>query len=134
MAQGAKPPQHGADQRAGERAVALLQRRELGGRVDELVERAAAAEHAVEHIGGDTARGQPRCIVIAAGTSPRLSRGLHRENNPYSTRSCPGRGTARNGAPPIRDRPRIPSSRNGPGLAAHHFVLRCARERLKLAQ
>ena len=31
------------------------------------------------------------------------------------------------GAPQIRDRPTL-GVRNGPGSAAHHFVLRCARE------
>jgi hypothetical protein len=31
------------------------------------------------------------------------------------------------GAPQIRDRPKL-GVRNDPGSAAHHFVLRCARE------
>jgi hypothetical protein len=40
---------------------------------------------------------------------------------------CPGRGAARSGAPQIRDLRRLGAS-NDPGSAAHHVVLRCARE------
>ena len=40
---------------------------------------------------------------------------------------CPGRGAARSGAPLIRDRRKLGVC-NDPGSAAHHCVLRCARE------
>jgi hypothetical protein len=40
-----------------------------------------------------------------------------------------GCGAARSGAPLIRDR-RILGACKGPGSAAHHFVVRCARETL----
>ena len=54
--------------------------REFGGRVEQFVERPAAAEHAVEHIGGNAACGEARCSVIAAGTRPRLSHAFAQEN------------------------------------------------------
>jgi hypothetical protein len=41
--------------------------------------------------------------------------------------SCPGRGAARSGAPQSRDLRKLGVC-NDPGSAAHHFVLRCARE------
>ena len=65
MAQGAEPAQHGRDQRARERAVAILERGELARRVEQLVERAAAAQHAVEDIGGDAAHGEAGHVVGA---------------------------------------------------------------------
>src|SRR3954466_2640447 len=49
---------------------------------------------------------------------------------PAKTRSCPGRGAARaqqSGAPLIRDHC-DGGVRKGPGSAAHHCVLRCARD------
>jgi hypothetical protein len=39
----------------------------------------------------------------------------------------PGCGAARSSAPLIRDRSRLGTC-DDPGSAAHHFVLRCARE------
>jgi len=39
----------------------------------------------------------------------------------------PGRGAARSGAPQIRDR-LTDRAICSPGSAAHHFVLRCARD------
>jgi hypothetical protein len=50
--------------------------------------------------------------------------------SPSSIRVFPGCGAAqakRSDAPLIRDRPKL-GARNDPGSAAHHFVLRCARE------
>ncbi len=61
VAQGAEPAQDRRGECADERAVAIGQRREPRGGVLELdVERTPAAEHAVEDVGGDPARGEPR--------------------------------------------------------------------------
>ena len=42
--------------------------------------------------------------------------------------TCPGRGAARSGAPQSRDLRKLGIVHNDPGSAAHHCVLRCARE------
>ena len=63
MAQRAEPAQHGRDQAAHQRAVAVGERGEAGMRaraVELLVERPVAAQHAVEDVGGDPARGEAR--------------------------------------------------------------------------
>ncbi len=68
MAQGAEPAQHGSDQRARQRAVALLQRGKLASvRVEQLIERAAAAQHAFDDVGGDAAHGEAGHVVGATG-------------------------------------------------------------------
>ena len=72
VTQRAEPAQHGRDQRTRERAVAVGERRETPvrvGAVELLVERAMAAQHAIENIGRDAAsreagnvgRGRWRC-------------------------------------------------------------------------
>ena len=61
MAQRAEPAQHGRDQRPRQRAVALRQagqRGARGGAVELIVERAAAAQHAVENVGGEAPGGE----------------------------------------------------------------------------
>ena len=61
MAQRAEPAQHGRDERAHQRAVALGERGKPGcasAPSSSLVERAAAAQHAVEDVGGDAAGGE----------------------------------------------------------------------------
>ncbi len=63
MAQRAEPAQHDRDQRAGQRAVAILERGELGRVVEHFVERAAAAQHAVDDVGGDAAHGETGHVV-----------------------------------------------------------------------
>ena len=69
MAQRAEPAQHGRDQRSRQRAVALRQAGERGagsGTVDLIVERAAAAQHGVENVGGEVPGGEARHGVGAA--------------------------------------------------------------------
>ena len=60
MAQRAEPPQHRGDQRAHQRAVAVGQRRQRRMRLvlELLVERPLAAQHRLEDVGGDPARGE----------------------------------------------------------------------------
>lgn len=70
MTQAAEPAQHGRDQRAHEGAVALVQRRELTRRIEKLVQRATAADDAVDDVGGDDARREPARVVIIAGARP----------------------------------------------------------------
>ena len=72
MAQRAEPAQHRRDQGAHQRAVALGKVGKLRMRravLELLVERPAAAQHAVEDIGGDAPRGKagrvkPGALVI----------------------------------------------------------------------
>ena len=55
------PAQHGRDQLAHQRAVAVGERREARmrlGAVELAVERPVAAQHVVEDVGGDAARGE----------------------------------------------------------------------------
>ena len=61
MAQAAQPPQHGGCKSACQRAVAIRQTADTGmgcftGQL--LVERKLAAQHAVQHVSGDAARGK----------------------------------------------------------------------------
>ena len=61
MPQRADAAQHGRDQLAHQRAVAIGERREPGmrfGAVQLGVERTTAAQHVVEDIGGDAAGGE----------------------------------------------------------------------------
>ena len=70
-AQRAEPAQHGRDDAADQRPVALGERGEASPRlgcVELLVERPAAHKHRLEELGGDTARGKPR-----RGTNRRAS-------------------------------------------------------------
>ena len=120
MTQRAEPAQHGGDDGARQRPVALLEQCEFGRGVEQFVERTAAAQHAVDHVGGDAPDGEAGRIVIAAGTRPWFSPSLHRENDP-SSRTFPGCGAARSGAPLIRDRSKLRTC-GGPGSAAHHFA------------
>ena len=63
MAQRAEPAQHGRDQRPRQRAVALGKAGQCGARigaVELIVERATAAQHAVEDVGGEAPGGQAR--------------------------------------------------------------------------
>ena len=72
MAQGAEPAQHGGDDAAHQRAVALGELRQAGQgvpAVELLVERPAAAQHAVEDLGGDAARRQARAADGEPGGS-----------------------------------------------------------------
>ena len=62
MAQRAEPAQYRRHQGAHQRPVAIRQSSKIGMRcaiVELLVERPASAQHAVEDVGGDSARGKP---------------------------------------------------------------------------
>ena len=58
MAQRAEPPQHGGDQAAHQRAVALGQLAQRRLIFELFVERTLAPQHAVENLGGDAADGK----------------------------------------------------------------------------
>ncbi len=61
MAKRAEPPQHGRDERASQRPIALGKRGEARlGILELLVERSIAAQHGVEKLGGDATRGEAR--------------------------------------------------------------------------
>ena len=79
-AQAAEPAQHGGDQRAREGAVALVERGELSGSVEQFVERPAAAQHAIDDIGGDAAGGEAGHVLRANRMGLRLVRSLHSKN------------------------------------------------------
>ncbi len=90
MAQRAEPANDGRDQRPRQRAVAVGERgksRMGAGAVELVVERAAAAQHRLEDIGGDAPGGEalhlravvgPASVGFVAGWSLRLARGFHR--------------------------------------------------------
>jgi hypothetical protein len=61
MAQSAEPPQHGGDQPARQRAVAVSQRGKAGMSVfsgQKIVERNSPPQNAVENIGGNSSSGE----------------------------------------------------------------------------
>ena len=60
VAERAEPAQHDGNQRPGQRAIAILETREVNGPFDEFVERTAAAQHAVENVRRDPA-GRQAC-------------------------------------------------------------------------
>ncbi len=60
MAERAEPAQHDGNQRPGQRAIAILETREVAGPFDEFVERTTAAQHAVENVRRDPAGRQAR--------------------------------------------------------------------------
>jgi len=68
-----------------------------------------------------------RQLAGRRGARVRLTANLFGPPGTESQTSFPGCGAARRGAPLIRDRPGLGVC-NDPGSAAHHFVLRCARE------
>ena len=78
MPQRAEPAQHDADQGAGERAVAILERGEFA--VEQFVERAAAAQHAVDNIGRDPA--DREAGHLGGGRDRGFARALHCEKIP----------------------------------------------------
>ena len=74
MAQGAEPAQHGGDQPAHQRAVAVGERSEAGmrGLSGQLfVERDPPPQHAVENVGGDLAGGEAGDFRLRGGTRTR---------------------------------------------------------------
>jgi len=68
-------------------------------------------------------------MVVCGEVLEQRDAGNSRKRTVLSTRvpDAVQRGAKRNGAPLIRDRSKA-ASRNGPGSAAHHYVLRRARD------
>ena len=80
MAQRAQPAQYACGQRADQRAVALGEPRKRRTRARGfklVVERAAAAKHAVENVGGNAARGEAWRTVGAAARPSCLIASFH---------------------------------------------------------
>src|ERR1700761_7133113 len=77
MAQAAEPAQHGRGQRAGQRAVALLERGERAIGLEEIVERTAAADDAVDEVAGDPAYREAGHVGITRRPRPRSPLSLH---------------------------------------------------------
>jgi hypothetical protein len=97
--------------------------RDLFRQRHELVVRAPAARD--QYHPGATVAHDLVNDIHAANVLDRHPR-LHYYGGQYYT--FPGCGAARSGAPLIRDRSGL-SAHNDPGSAAHHCVLRCAREK-----
>ena len=108
VAQGAEPAQHRSDQRTGERTVALVQRGELALRVEKLVERAVAADDALDHVGRDAADREAGRVIGARRTSLRVARTFHSKNASLRQRH----GYAKSKAMPT-DAPKPPANRAG---------------------
>ena len=78
-AQGAEPPQHGGDQPAHQRAIAVGERGEARMRAfagQLLVERDAPPQHAIENVGGDPSGSEAGDFRLGGGTRSRHGRNI----------------------------------------------------------
>src|SRR5271169_5408721 len=101
MTQRAEPAQHGHDQSAGERTIALLKCTEFTRAIEAFVERAMSAQHAIDDICGDAADSEPRHVIRTAGKRSRLACARHAQNSSLQ----PRHGYAKSSAMPTDRKP-----------------------------